>query len=251
MNLLHPDVQRVIRDLDYLTEAWPALVVLKIPGPPRTWVETPRRAGVLTAADAERLGKKGVPRPAPADVGVLDLLARISTTIDDVARTVVVTAGLDNPDANPPIHAEEFLPHVPAAVDPCSWMRTTATWLAEAHDNDDRTVPWVEQQLAPLVSAAARLLGDLRDGQVMNGICPWCYGATPVGVGERTMQIHYPESEDDEPLVICRGLNCAPPSSACGSRFRGQPAWPIREWDWLSKMLRDPNESIEPERLHA
>lgn len=59
--------------------------------------------------------------------------------------------------------------------------------------------------------------------------------------------------EEDEPLVVCRGLNCAPPSSACGFRHRGQPAWPIREWDWLSKMLRDPNESIalEPERLHA
>lgn len=251
MNLIDPYVERVIRDLDYLVEAWPALVVLKIPGSARSWVETPRRAGVLSEADAERLGKKGVPRPAPADVGVLDLLARIAATADDLARTIVVTAELDNLEADPPIYAEEFLPTTSVTADPRPWMRTTATWLAEAHDADARTLPWVEGQLAPLIAAAARLLGDVRDGQVMNGICPWCYGATSSGVGERTMQIHYPVTEDDEPLVICRGVNCSPPSSACGSRFRGQPAWPIREWDWLSKMLRDPNESLEPERLPA
>lgn len=251
MNVTVPAVQSAIRDLDYLAEAWPALIVLKVPGTARSWVETPRRAGVLSEADAERLGKKGVPRPVPVDVGVLDLLARIATVVDDVARTIVAAAGLDDPTRKPPIRAEDFLPLVPATVNPARWMTTTATWLAAAHDRDDRSAPWVTDQLAPLVAITARLLGDIRDGQVMNGVCPWCNGLTVDGMGERTMQIHYPVSDDDEPLVLCHGLNCAPPSSACGMRHHGQPAWPIREWDWLSKMLRDPTDSIEPERLPA
>lgn len=251
MKVIDQQVRAVLLDIEYLLEAWPAIVVLKIPGPPRTWVETPRRSGVLSAAEAERLGKKGIPRPAPADVSVLDLLARIASTFDEIARLIVEVAGLDDPTATPPIHAEQFLPTASSTKDPCAWMCTTATWLAEAHDRDARTAPWVQKTLAPLVAATARLLGDVRDGQVMNGICPWCDGLTVDGVGERTMQIHYPVTDDDEPLVVCRGMNCTPPSSACGVRHQGQPAWPIREWDWLSKMLRDPNESIEPERLRA
>lgn len=231
---------RTIRDIDYLGEAWPHLVVLRTPGTARSWVETPRRTGVLTETDLDRMGKKGVPRPTPADVGVLDLLAMVADRADDVARTIIGVCGLGDDPANPDLTPDDFLPDRSAAADPRPWLRVAAAWLAAAHELDGRTGPWVERQLRPVVTQAARLLGDVRDGQVMNGVCPWCEGRSAGGTGERTLQIHYPavDDENDEPLIICFGVGCMPPSASCGVQWRGHPAWPRREWDWLSTQLR-------------
>ena len=260
----NPTVHTVTRDLAYLQEAWPAIVNLKIPGTARTWVETPRRRGVLSPADRERLGKKGVPRQAPVDVGVHDLLANIASRSEDIGRCIVDVAGLGAaalsadqarcmPWAWSDVDAEivaaewytaQFLPARSGLADPRPWLIVARTWLAAADEFDDRTVPWVDAQIAGPVAAAARLLGDVRDGQVMNGICPWCEGRT-IGAllgGERTMQIVYPDVDDenDEPVIVCTGEYCAPPASACGMHRDGMPAWPRREWDWLSTMLHTP-----------
>lgn len=265
----NPTVHAVTRDLAYLEEAWPAIVNLKIPGTARSWVETPRRRGVLSEADRERLGKKGVPRQAPVDVGVLDLLALIATRSEEICRCIVDVAGLGqaalsseqaqckpwawlDTDAETVAldwHTARFLPAASAAKYPVPWLLVARLWLSAAHEFDDRTVPWVAAQIAGLVGAAARLLGDVRDGQVMNGICPWCEGRTLGAIlgGERTMQIVYPDLDDetDEPVIVCTGEYCAPPSSACGMRKDGMPAWPRREWDWLSTMLRTPGAQLE------
>ncbi|MGW0043459.1 hypothetical protein [Rhodococcus sp. NPDC003348] len=238
--MLTPALQlsRIRDDLTYLTEAWPHLIELRIPGPPRPWAETPRRTGVLTEQDLERMGPKGIPRPAPADVSVLDLLASIATSADDMARTVITVV------AAPP---DQALPPNPASHDPRPWLDLIPGWLRYAHELDDRTVPWITGQLQPLVHRTARLLGDVRDGQALNGICPWCNGFTASGPGIRTLQIHYPvtDDEDDEPLIVCLGVDCNPPRSACGMRHDGHPAWARREWDWLATQLRVPLELDE------
>lgn len=224
----------VTNDLEYIASSWPILVTLKIPGTARSWVETPRRS-VLSASDLERMGKKGVPRQSPADVGVLDLLQMIASTADDLARTITDVAEL----------GPEFLPLDSAAKDPRPWFSVAGTWLLAAHRVDPKTIPWVASALYPLTSQMSRLLGDVRDGQVMNGICPWCHGRNKDSTtGERTMQIHYPDPNviADEPLIFCRGWNCAPPSSACGTRWNDCPAWNQREWEWLAAQLRTPSE---------
>lgn len=263
-----PTVARTCQDLTYLAEAWPHLVTLRMPGTARSWVETPRRTGTLSERDLERMGKKGIPRPVPVDVSVLDLLARIATVADDLARTVVDVCGLGS-DAVAELvidwedqravaaarteAAAAFLPPLAAARDPRPWLRVAGTWLAGAHEADASTAPWVADQLRPLITQAAHMLGDVRHGQVMNGICPWCTGRTTAGTGERTLQIHYPVADDDtdEPLIICHGLNCAPPSGECGQTRGGRPAWPRREWDWLATQLRAPREDNEAERIGA
>ncbi|MGB3771726.1 MAG: hypothetical protein WBF79_01945 [Rhodococcus sp. (in: high G+C Gram-positive bacteria)] len=221
----------VMSDLDYLIDAWPSVVHAKIPGSERSWVETPRR-GVLTEMDAERMGKQGVPRKAPTIVGVLDLLHQFAHSADEVARTVVDVAGLDT----------SFLPLDAASKDPRPWLLVVKTWLDSADKRDSRTIPWVHDQMTALTVQVERLLGDVRDGQVMNGVCPWCRGRLQDGGTEgRTLRIHYPNGRDenDEPLIFCFGVNCNPPQAACGTRFRGKPAWNIREWDWLSAQLID------------
>lgn len=229
-----PTCESVRADIEYLSDAWPYIVTLRIPGTARSWAETPRR-GALTESDLERMGKKGVPRQAPADVGVLDLLQRIATIVDDVAHTVFDVADL----------GEDFYPIDTVTKDPRPWLSSMKTWLAQAQERDSKTVSWVHQELAPLCTAAAHLLGDIRAGQVMNGICPWCQGRESDGsTGGRTLQIHYPhlEKRGEEPLIICMGVGCSPPSTACGERWRGHPAWPQREWDWLARQLSSPND---------
>lgn len=225
------------RELQYLVDAWPIIVELKIPGPARSWVERPRRTGVITPEDLDRMGPQGVPRPAPADVSVLDLLSRISTVADNVLRTIHVVLGLVDGR------------HVPARsawIDARPWLSEAKSWLAQAQEDNDKTVPWVLAQLAPLTATTARLLGDVREGQVINAVCPWCGGRAEGGlVGERTMSLRYPDHRDEEegdvpedPLIVCRGLACEPPAASCGTRWQEHPAWPRREWDWLASQLQ-------------
>lgn len=222
------DVAAAGTDLAYLAESWPMLVTLKVPGTARSWVERPRRPGVLTAEDVERMGPQGVPRPAPADVAVLDLLWQIQHAADEIVRLLAEVTGTGG------------TPHRPASVDPRPWLVVAGDLLPAAHAVDDRSAPWVSARLRPMVSTTARLLGDVRDGQALDGVCPWCGGLTERGRGERTMVVRYPDARlgEDEPLIVCRGLGCEPPSSACGQRHSGHPAWPRREWDWLAQQLQ-------------
>ncbi|ETT26260.1 hypothetical protein RR21198_3138 [Rhodococcus rhodochrous ATCC 21198] len=232
-------VATVTRDVEYLEQAWPSLIALKIPGTARSWVENPRRAGTLSPEDQERLGKRGLQTPAPADIQVLDLIYSITTRAAEIAECLIDVVG--------PVDGHE-LPDVAASKDPMRWLATARELVPVAHECDDKTAPWVAYLINPLVRQTARLLGDIRDGQVLNGICPWCSGRLSGDVlGQRTMQIHYPDpdEDDDEPLIICRGINCSPPRAMCGMRWRGHPAWTRREWDWLAKMLRDPDREIE------
>ncbi|APE09718.1 MULTISPECIES: hypothetical protein [Rhodococcus] len=228
-----PSIRRVKEDLEYLQEAWPSLVALRVPGTARSWVENPRRAGMLSPEDQERLGKRGFQTPAPADIQVLDLIWSIANQARDIVECMVevIDAGRD------------YVPAESSTRDPRPWLETARELIDAAQKIDEATLPWVACQIAPLVKQTAHLLGDFRDGQVLNGICPWCNGRGDGGmVGLRTMQLHYPDpdEEDDQPLVVCRGVNCDPPRGMVGMRWRGRPAWTRREWDWLAKMLRDP-----------
>lgn len=239
---------QVRTDLQYLVEAWPSLVALKIPGTARAWAERPRTSRTLSPEDLERLGPKGVPRPAPADIGVLDLIYTLATKADDIARTLVDVAYSGDVYVVGDWPPQRILPDEEASKDPRPWLEAVSFCLEPAHRADDKTLPWVAYEIGPIVRQSARLLGDIRDGQVLNGICPWCNGRGLSDVhGERTMEIHYPDPDDetDEPLIVCRGVNCSPPRTMCGMRWHDHPAWTRREWDWLAKMLRDPEHEIE------
>ncbi|OZD03869.1 hypothetical protein CH275_15875 [Rhodococcus sp. 06-235-1A] len=252
-------------DLLYLAEGWPALVRLKIPGSNRSWVEAPRKQ-VLSESDLDRMGKKGVPRQAPADVGVLDLTARIATVTHDVALSVVslgpgASALHDALERGEPwawtdvdayrfaaeYFGRQFLTTRSPSADPRPWLMTIRTWLGSANEADPHLVPWVGRRFEPIVEQLSRLLGDVRDGQAMNGVCPWCGGLVAEGVvGEKTMRVLHPDPDDEtaEPLIVCFGLDCAPPDSACGHRWDGKPAWGKREWEWLASQLVDLGELV-------
>ncbi|MFT4127353.1 MAG: hypothetical protein QM662_14135 [Gordonia sp. (in: high G+C Gram-positive bacteria)] len=242
----------VLADLGYLIEVWPWLIELRVPGSRKRWAQHDhRRAGVLSEAMLDSMGWKGVPRPAAADVSVLDVLARIDHLAAALSREVL--------DVLPQARRDVFQPTHAPSHDPRPWLRLSARLLPQASaataDDDDPVVVWAERRLSTLPTDVARLMGDVRDGQDLAGICPWCHGRTSRGIGEPTMRIHYPDhargggapfdpdaNRDDGAgaVIVCLGVNCSPPSHSCGQRWHGHPAWNVREWEWLAKQLGTP-----------
>lgn len=243
--------RQIAEDMDYLDGAWPALVELGVPGTRRRIVwrapsQASREAEALEASedlDARRepgwvppLGRSA----APADVSLLDLLARFVSTASDVSETVTQCVGVVRPPA-------------PAScwADPRPYLRTARAWLSVADDADGKVGPWVGEQLHGLADQVAARLGEVHDGQVLDAMCPWCRGrtaASPMG-GEQTLVVYARQSRSDQaagkpsetdPMIVCRGVNCTPPESAVGhwlGKEKSRPAWPLREWDWLAKQL--------------
>lgn len=245
--------QQVTGDIDYLIASWPTLVTLRTPGssrrrPPsrhevteaqRVRGELLRMQERLEERRARELGVQPVPQtgpiPAPAALDVLDLLAEFAAVAFDVAETVAQVAGIDRP------------PQVESSwTDPRPYLQLTRAWLQVADDVDELTMPWVARQLRPLADRVATQLGEVHDGQLLDALCPWCQGRTerrPNG-GERTLVVYARGSRLDQatghgdgPVIVCRGVNCDPPTSSCGTRVGSHPAWPEREWDWLAKQL--------------
>lgn len=244
--------KQVLEDLDYLVTSWPALVTLRIPGsshsaPTSHQVSEAQRVHAAVLAIAERADArqpgaiKGTgPIASPVSVSVVDLLARFVAAAADVAETVAQVAGVDR------------LPAVSSSwVDPRPYLVHARTWLMVAQDADELTMAWVSSLLQPLADSVATQLGEVHDGQVLSAICPWCLGRTeehPTG-GQFTLVVYARQSrsqqagtaaKDEEqkpPVIVCRGVSCSPPTSACGTRVGGRPAWLEREWDWLAKRL--------------
>ncbi len=258
------DVRRVLEQIDYLDNAWPNLIALGTDASTRRHrlplsrrrsdaaLERAHREAAIEAAERSQPGwVPALSHPSvPVDVTMLDLLALVVSVAEDLAATVTQTAGVDRPR------------HATSAVeDPRPYLRTARAWLTAAQEADDRTVPWASAELAPVVHTAAAALGEIVDGQVLDALCPWCGGRTARRLmgGERTLVVHAgptavttQQSDADQgvgwPRIVCHGMNCTPPASACGAQVHGQPAWPEREWDWLAKQLVSVDEA---QRLRA
>lgn len=228
----------IARDLWYLADRWRLVLECRIPGTAKAWTQTASGRRVSTAQlPALDAGGHGAPTPAPVSVSVLDVLADYHGVATVVYPRVMRAAGL----STRPVRSR----------DPRPYLVEAATHLTVAADRDDSVPIAVASAIRPLTMDVARLMGDVRDGQLLAGICPWCRGRTAAGTGVPTMRLHYPPADaagpidpdgmlgrgGDQPLIVCHGLNCAPPSAACGESSRGRPAWTPREWDWLAKML--------------
>ncbi|PFG19855.1 hypothetical protein ATL40_1431 [Serinibacter salmoneus] len=241
----------VRQHLDYLEEVWPDVVELRVPSNRARGVGRRHRsdhaveaARVRAVAEAVERAAPGavVPpgvRPVPVDVGALDLMAQIAGAAEWACSSVVQAAGVEQLDPVGSVY-----------VDPRPYLRRARAWLTGAHEAEPEFLLGnLDSILAPVVMSTAAFLGDILDGQVLDAVCPWCGGRTasaPVG-GQRTLRVVCPggrlrgdgERDDRPPMVVCFGENCEPGPREVGMVFGGRPAWPEREWDWLSKQLRE------------
>lgn len=255
--------RQVLEHIDYLIGAWPALVTLSTPGSTRRGstgrraVSEAQRAHAAMLAMQERLDARIAstrpgavrgtgPVPAPAALGVLDLLARFVATAADVAEVVTQAAGVDR------------APAVESSwTDPRPYLQLARAWVSPAHQADPMVLPRLRGWLGPLCDDVARELGEVHDGQLLDALCPWCGGRTEHGDGERTLVVYASRERrhvaadaedqvaakvgaraaDEGPVIVCRGVYCEPPAQDCGTRVGDRPAWPEREWEWLAKRL--------------
>jgi hypothetical protein len=93
----------------------------------------------------------------------------------------------------------------------------------------------------------ARALGDVHDGHVLAGICPWCLGTTPARPlgGARTLTVRLVVGQ---PVIVCEGSLCTPPVNVVSTSVRGRPAWPMHRWDWLATRVLTPQQADQRRR---
>lgn len=241
------DRDRAIADLRWVIAYWPDLHDSRLFGTPTPWRRpqlTPEQVAERDhAAWLERTGDALGASPAPLRVPVLDVLTDLLTDAADLADELA--AALTCPSMEPPSTG---------LADPRPYLEFAARRLAEVDDAD--LGAWAYERSRVMVATVARALGLVYDGQVLDVECPWCRGVTPEtpGGGARTWRVRdlfggrscergqpYRRfcTECEQQIVItCENAGCEPLSRCVGTWWRGQPCWPLHDWDWLSEQVR-------------
>ena len=224
----------VSADLTWISNSWPDLYQLRLPGSRRRTPRRPLSRAARERADEQARMEKAEQglsvlgaSKAPMDVGILDALADLLAQACELDDRVTMTAGV--PDVDPPSTGYDFeaLPRILAHL---------AAHLPVATDVDPGVLDEAEYVVKRMRGRLERALGDLSDGQVLPGLCAWCHGATttaPAG-GEKTLTV---KVVADQPLIVCMSDLCDPPAEDCGTWLFGKPAWTQNEWTWLAGRL--------------
>lgn len=213
------------RDLRVAIELWPLLAESRIPGTPRPWRPSELSPEATAERDRqarlERLERTDSPgeHPAPLHLDVLDTLASVLIDADDAAERVADAAGhprLEQPSS--------------AYVDARPYLTFAADHVSEV------TYGVVFDGIADLArqmrGEISRSLALMWDGQRLTVVCPWCGGGVR---GEPTWRVR--ELPGGLISIICEGEVCEPPQRDVGTWWRGRPAWPLWEWEWLAKRV--------------
>jgi hypothetical protein len=219
---------------------WPLLAMTRIPGTPRPW-----RPAELTGAQreerdaklrAERLadtasypqGLRWLARPgvifasphAPLHVDVLDTLASLWLKLIDAGWEFEQSAPADAP-ARPPLQVHGALLRDPGPL---------LEWCRERARSQPDGVP-VDHAAWDMLHVIEKALGEIWSGQKLTADCPWCHGGI---AGKPSWRVRV--LPPDMPAIVCESGTCEPPD-ADADRWRGMPAWPMWEWDWLAQQL--------------
>lgn len=234
-------VDRAIRDLDLVSGYVVALACLRDPSTSRPWREPTldpiRRAELDYLARQERAD---LDEDAPGEhqdaarTDVLDVLDGILSEAVELEQHVsrAAWAPIIRPGGKDPRpHLARTIAYLPTAV---------TAWT-----NGDEIAWWAADVASELLTQVSHALSLLTDGQRLKVLCPWCDGRTemaPTG-GQRTWRVR--TMPVDLLAIVCEGI-CAPPPGM-SSWWRGAPAWPWYEWEWLARQLdaRDAKATIQ------
>lgn len=211
-----------------LATLWPLLAVTRFPGTPRPW----RPAELTGAQRADRDARLRAERhlaevfleavPAPLHLDVLDeldqLWHKLITAANGFGVTLSRTYGLTE-DPRPLL----------------DWCREQARTRPGGIVADDAA--WA------MLRDVERALGEIWAGQKLTAECPWCHGG--LTIDRQTWHVRMlpagvdPKTGDAKhmPAIVCESGVCEPPESDVGTWWRGMPAFPLWEWEWLAQRV--------------
>jgi hypothetical protein len=246
---------RLSYDLDFIAEHWPSLCESRRIGTPRPW----RQALLDPEVRAAQLARDRVDRDArdpdapgftsaPEHVDVLDVMVATWAALDELVHRI-------SPDwrrsraGGGRTRTEAERGHAPLG-DITASIEFIRLWIGTVNDVEPGIARGPAQQLHALTSEVSRVLGLVRAGQLLSGaVCPWCRGVTPKhpAGGATTLRVeeiakakHATQlrpAVEAVHAVVCWNPLCDPDEEDCGTRYRGRPAWPWHEWEWLAKRL--------------
>lgn len=234
-------VQQALASLLAVRDRWPDLEQARLRGTARPWRQTEMTAQAKAQRDrqariekveAEKWGRAPGYSAAPLHVDVLDTMAAILIDADLLHEAIAQTVGhprLEHPAT--------------AYADPRPYLEYALELLTEAVETNPKMGERAEQYATAMETALLIALGELRDGQILNAICPFCVGKTfEKPAGERTLRLRLvPDHRDQtktEAVIVCENPSgCRPFAAECGIWVKGRPAWPWSDWDWLAKRL--------------
>jgi hypothetical protein len=229
-----PAVDRAIADLTELADLVVGLALLRDPEYARPWrppvLDAYRRAELDHEARIERLERSGLAPGEHADAAradVLDILSGVLWRAEDLAYHLARAARC--PVLRPPA----------ADADPRPYLRHAAACLPTAvlaWTNGDEIAWWAADLARDMIRDVTAALALVHDGQRLKVVCPWCGGGL---TGAQTWRVR--TLPGDLVAIVCEGDQpCEPPSKDVGTWWRGRPAWPFAEWEWLAKRISAP-----------
>ncbi|MEV0968500.1 hypothetical protein [Microtetraspora glauca] len=270
--------RRAIEDLRWVAAYWPDLAASRLPDVIQTWRTGTLTAEAREERDAlarveryERAEDAPGQTPAPVKVAVLDILSGVLA--DAYALAFHLAQAAYCPVMEPPSTAfADARPYLARSVallyalddaerilDGLTRSRTaddSSATTSEAHRLSE-TLAWAYRTTRRMIGIVASALGLLYDGQALDVECPWCRGVTPQtpAGGARTWRVRdllgtkacshgHPDRRfcdrcPQQVVIVCENDTCEPESKYVGTWWRGHPCWPVTEWEWLAKQVRN------------
>jgi hypothetical protein len=212
-----------------IAQLWPLLATTRIPGTPRPW----RPAELTSEQREDRDAQLRVDRhmaeifleaqPAPLHLDVLDTLSTLHAALLGASCDLEAGDGV-----NPPARMVAPRPCWPSAVrDPSpliDWCRSAARSMPDGIPLDHAA--W------DILHSIETALSIIYDRQHLAADCPWCHGGIQRKPSWRVRLL-----PGQMPAIVCESGICTPPEQDAGTWWRGNPAWPLWEWEWLAQRV--------------
>jgi hypothetical protein len=205
-------------DAQWINSRWEHLTTSRFLGTPRPWRQPPRRkAGKRPEYNAPPTFST-TPIPAPLHLDTHDLINHILRKTRQLATLTAlelehpqILAYLQHHRSRGPGEELDYL------------LRHHEELSTKQQALNENTVHRIRARMA-------EAFNEILDGQQLSADCPWC--------GKQDLHIRLigpPHAQ--QPVVVCENDGCNPMPAECGKWWRGHPAWPMHEWEWLAKRI--------------
>lgn len=240
-------------DLQAIRQEWGDLLVARLHGSPRPFVELSldaeqraRRDELARIERAEADPEAPGWSPAPCHLDVVDVIADVTASVIELEAAVRDRLGFGAVprDTAVPLPSYRYDEHGTIVEDEepdgtvhwaCVWLEDALPAIAAIPDLAEHVADEA-RRLAHRVRVAC---GQVARGFLIKSACFVCGGVNDDNpAGSLTLRL-YTATRLVDAYVLCHNPACEPDSAACGSFLRGRPMWTSVELEWLNARLDD------------